>query len=62
MPGNYHELIGNRKGEWACNLDQPYRLIFRPIEEPIPLDNNGNYIWVEILGVEIMEIDNYHSK
>ncbi len=28
LPGKYHELTGNRKGQWACNLDQPYRLIF----------------------------------
>lgn len=23
LPGNYHELSGNRKGQWACDLDQP---------------------------------------
>jgi len=21
LPGNYHELTGNRKGQWACDLD-----------------------------------------
>lgn len=26
--GHYHSLVGDRKGQWACNLDQPYRLIF----------------------------------
>jgi proteic killer suppression protein len=35
LPGNYHELVGNRKGQWSCDLDQPYRLIFEPHEEPI---------------------------
>ena len=28
LPGKYHELKENRKGQWACDLDQPYRLIF----------------------------------
>ena len=28
LPGHYHSLIGDRQGEWACSLDQPYRLIF----------------------------------
>lgn len=28
LPGHYHALIGDRQGEWACSLDQPYRLIF----------------------------------
>ncbi len=62
LPGHYHELVGDRKGQWACNLDQPYRLIFKPHEEPIPEDADGSYVWIEIEGVEILEIDNYHGK
>lgn len=61
-PGNFHELSGDRKGQWACNLDQPYRLVFEPHETPIPTDQSGRYIWLEIKGVEIMEITNYHGK
>lgn len=62
LPGHYHELTGDRKGQWACDLDQPYRLIFEPHENPIPMNENGKYIWVEIKGVEIVEIKNYHGK
>ncbi len=62
LPGHYHELVGNRKGQWACNLDQPYRLIFEPLEKPVPKNKDGSYVWIEIKGVEILEIDNYHSK
>lgn len=62
LPGHYHELKEDRKGQWACDLDQPYRLIFRPHEDPIPEDDNGKYIWIEITGVEILEITNYHGK
>lgn len=62
LPGHYHELLGDRKGEWACDLDQPYRLIFVPHENPIPTDGNGKYLWIEIRGVEITEITNYHGK
>ena len=60
LAGNYHELIGNRKGQWACDLDQPYRLIFTPHERPIPVNDAGQYLWVEIHGVEIIEVVNYH--
>lgn len=60
LPGNYHELKGNRKGQWACDLDQPYRLIFEPQEDPIPKDKDGKYVWVEIKGVEIIEVEDYH--
>lgn len=62
LPGRYHELTGNRKGQWACDLDQPYRLIFEPHEDPIPTNENGQYVWLEIKGVEIIDIDNYHGK
>ncbi|SFT36258.1 proteic killer suppression protein [Lishizhenia tianjinensis] len=60
LPGKYHELTGDRKGQWACDLDQPYRLIFEPHENPIPTNKNGQYLWIEILGVEIIEITDYH--
>lgn len=60
LPGNFHELVGDRKGQWACNLDHPYRLIFEPHEDPIPTNEDGQYIWVEIKGVEIIEIEDYH--
>ena len=60
LPGNYHELKGNRKGQWACDLDHPYRLIFEPQEDPIPTNDSGQYIWIEIKGVEIIEIVDYH--
>lgn len=62
LPGNFHELVGDRKGQWGCDLDQPYRLIFEPHEDPIPTDSSGKHIWLEIKGVEIIEITNYHGK
>lgn len=62
LAGNYHELINDRKGQWACDLDQPFRLIFEPHENPIPTDKDGRYIWIEITGVEIVEIVNYHKE
>lgn len=44
----------------GCDLDQPFRLIFKPQEKPIPTNDHGQYVWNEIKGVEIMEIVNYH--
>ena len=62
LPGHYHELKGNRKGQWACDLDQPYRLVFTSHENPIPTNKVGGYIWIEIKGVEIIEIIDYHNE
>ena len=62
LPGHYHVLTENKKGMWACDLDQPYRLIFEPHDKPIPTTDSGNYIWIEIKSVEITEIVNYHKE
>ena len=62
VPGKFHELRENRKGQWAAHLDEPYRLVFVPHEDPIPLDAGGNYDWSAIRGVEIIEIINYHKE
>lgn len=62
LPGNYHELTENKKGVWACDLDQPYRLLFKPHEDPIPSNADGQYIWKDIKGVEIISIVNYHKE
>lgn len=62
LPGKWHELKNERKGQWACDLDQPYRLVFEPQEKPIPTDSSGKYIWIEIKAVEIIEITNYHKE
>jgi len=62
LPGHYHELKNDLKGYWACDLDQPYRLIFRPIEDPIPINEDGQYLWSELSGVEIVRIADYHKE
>lgn len=60
LPGNYHSLTGNREGQWACSLDQPYRLIFEPTVFPIPTDAHGVPLLSEMKIVEIIEIIDYH--
>jgi len=60
-PGNYHELINDRKGQWACDLDQPYRLVFTCQERPIPMNEHGQYTWIEITAIEVIEVTNYHK-
>ena len=62
LPGNYHELSQDRNGQWACDLDQPYRLILEPTEKPIPTDESGRHIWTEVRIIDIVEIVNYHGK
>ncbi len=60
LPGKYHELTGNRKGQWACHISGNYRLVFEPVENPIPTDNDGHYMWIEIKSIELLEVVDYH--
>jgi proteic killer suppression protein len=60
LPGNYHELTGDRKGQWACDLDQPFRLIFTPQESSALSNVYGQNSWLMIKGVHIIEIVDYH--
>ncbi|WP_218155317.1 hypothetical protein [Chitinophaga sp. YR627] len=41
LPGNFYELTNNRKGQWACDLDQPYRLVFTLREKLIQASKQG---------------------
>lgn len=45
--GNCHQLIGNRQGEYAMHLIQPYRLVF---------ELKGDKLQV----VKITSIEDYH--
>lgn len=55
FPGHFHELVGNRKGQWACDLDQPYRLIIWGAEPDKAI------VWAEVTEAEVVEIVDYHK-
>lgn len=61
-PGRFHQLMGDRKGQWACDLDHPYRLIFEPAQRPVPTDSSGHPLLNLVKVVGIIEITNYHGK
>lgn len=56
LSGHYHELVGNRAGQWACDLDQPYRLIFKSTNEgPV-----AQIVWSHEKVAKLLEIIDYH--
>ena len=57
VAGRFHELFGDRAGQWACDLDHPYRLIFKPV-----LNSDGNIVGLIVeQTVSILEIVDYHK-
>lgn len=58
---SFHELTGDRKGEIACNVDHPYRLILVPVHDPIPRKEDGGLDWDKVTAVTVTEITDYHG-
>ena len=62
LPGpRCHELKGNRAGQLSVDLDYPYRLIFKPANDPILQKKHGGLDWTRITTVEITGIEDTHE-
>jgi proteic killer suppression protein len=61
LPGRCHELTANLKGLLAIDLDGPYRLIFEPAHDPVPVDSDGGLIWEHVTAIRILRIEDYHN-
>lgn len=55
-----HELTQDRDGQLAVDLVHPYRLIFKPDHDPLPLKDDTGLDWSKVTMIEVIEITNYH--
>lgn len=62
LPGHRcHELVGDRAGQLSIDLDHPYRLIFEPADDPVPLKPDGGLDWNQVTTVRILEVADTHG-
>jgi toxin HigB-1 len=59
-PERRHELKGDRVGQFAVDVKQPYRLVFVPVGDPVPLREDGGYDLARITAIEILAVEDYH--
>lgn len=59
-PPRCHEMSGDRKGQLSVDLQQPYRLLFIPANDPIPRMSDGGLDWNKVTEIEIVEIKDTH--
>jgi plasmid maintenance system killer protein len=59
-PPRCHPLSGDRDGQLSVDLEHPYRLLFIPANDPIPLKQDGGLDWTKITEIEIVEITDTH--
>lgn len=60
-PERRHELIGDRKGQFAVDLKHPQRLVFEPNHNPLPRKADDGLDLKKISAVTIIEVEDYHG-
>lgn len=55
-PARCHELTNNRKGQFSVDLDHPYRLLFIPAHDPIPMKADGGIDREQVVAIEIIGV------
>ena len=61
LPGNCHELKGNRAGQLSIELHGGVRLIFVPNHELVPRKPDGGLDWKGVTAIQILEVTDYHD-
>lgn len=61
-PGRPHALHGDRLGEFTVDLDGPYRLVFEPANDPLPINPTTNeLIYTQVTSVRIRGVEDTHE-
>lgn len=61
-PERCHELKGAQAGVFSIDVKQPYRLLFRPVQEASPADRSDEQgRWRGIHAVELLTIEDTHG-
>jgi proteic killer suppression protein len=61
LPGRCHALTSKRKHQFSIDLDGPYRLIFKPGHDPLPLKDDGGLDWERITAIVLLGVENTHE-
>jgi proteic killer suppression protein len=61
LPGKFHALTRDRKGQYAVWLDKAKRLAFEPVAEPLPVLPDGSIDLGRIATIRVVFIGNYHD-
>ncbi len=61
-PMRCHALSGDRKGQFAVDGGYPFRLIFEPAHDPLPVRSDGGPDRERITAIRILEVVDYHGE
>ena len=61
-PHRCHELtVGVRRGQLSIDLKHPYRLIFVPNHDPLPMLASGGLNWAGVTSITIIGVEDTHD-
>ncbi len=60
-PERCHELKGELKGTFSVDLNQPYRLLFKPASKPEGDEAEEQQRWKSITSIDIVAIEDTHG-
>lgn len=60
-PARCHELIGNRAGQFAVSLKEPYRLVFEPAAKPVPRTRDRGIDRAKVTEIVIVGVVDCHE-
>lgn len=61
LPGELHELKGERRGTLSIKLKHGYRLLIKPADEPLPLKADGGLDLRSVRSVVVIGVEDYHD-
>ena len=59
-PDRRHQLAGNRKEQFAVDLVNPHRLVFKANHEPVPRKHDGGIDMERVTAITILDVVDYH--
>lgn len=60
-PARCHQLSGDRAGQFAVDVQHPFRLIFEPADDPVPRKEDGGIDLTRVRAIRILEVTDNHG-
>lgn len=61
LPGRFHALTGDRKGQFAFRLHGGCRLVIEPVGNPLPQSADGSLDLEKVTAVKVVFVGDYHD-
>ncbi len=59
-PERCHQLEGSRREQFAVDVEHPFRLVFKPAHNPLPVSKDGGIDLKQVTAIEILIVEDYH--